>query len=662
MRCNKQHKSAKLELSLYDYSSTAEAPSSCSQYAGQQCSTDYEAQAGMWTAFGAGCCENPPEQLGVICANPLGPGAPAPLEFFNITLPTSVEPGSTTTFAIDWNRCGNCNPNAVILSSIIGDWDPGSPLYVTGAYFTTCDQTLTEQVTFTAPTEPGTYRIRWIMCMAFDAIRNFCGHHAPGPSPDPGACPYVEASFEVCGGQTCTPEYNQTFSSDPHWTTDQPGNYYWDAAAGAFHAQTNNAPPGAPAPPPPPPTRYAYTTVDYNGGSFALEFDMQPVSLQWSAAVMFGLVDQTLSAWSASGHQVTVWMGLVDQGRHLTLSAKGLSEVEYAENLWNVISEGTWYHCVVRYDAASDELNLTVRNRGSGAQVGAITLNNLGGLPDNLDYLGFVRDPSGSTCPNAPGYGCSSTATALLDNVSLCVAEGSPDQDGDGVADDQDNCPTVANTEQVDADSDGKGDSCDNCLNVANPGQEDADYDGVGDACDGCPNDPEKIHPGACGCGTSDTDSDGDGTADCNDDCPNDPNKSVPGVCGCGADDTIDFVGFLPPIGGADATGGSFADPLRAFKLGSTIPVKFTASQCGDSLLTGIHTLRAVKYSSAVDSDPAIDATPTDAATTGNQFRLTDGEWHFNLGTRTGFSTGTWKLIATLADGGTHYVWITIKK
>ncbi len=86
------------------------------------------------------------------------------------------------------------------------------------------------------------------------------------------------------------------------------------------------------------------------------------------------------------------------------------------------------------------------------------------------------------------------------------------------------------------------------------------------------------------------------------------------------------------------------------------------ASQCGSPLLTGIHTLQAVKYSSAVDSDPPIDATPTDAATTGNQFRLTDGEWHFNLSTRTSFSTGTWKLIATLSDGSTHYVWITIKK
>ena len=63
------------------------------------------------------------------------------------------------------------------------------------------------------------------------------------------------------------------------------------------------------------------------------------------------------------------------------------------------------------------------------------------------------------------------------------------------------------------------------------------------------------------------------------------------------------------------------------------------------------------------DSDPVINATPTDAATTGNQFRLTDGatgEWHFNLDTKP-LSVGTWKLTATLYasatdDGATAYV------
>ena len=125
---------------------------------------------------------------------------------------------------------------------------------------------------------------------------------------------------------------------------------------------------------------------------------------------------------------------------------------------------------------------------------------------------------------------------------------------------------------------------------------------------------------------------------------------------------TYQFTGFLPPIGGADASGGSFANPVRSFKLKSTIPVKFKAACDGSPVLTGVHALQAIKYSSETTGDTPIDASPTDAATTGNQFRLTGDEWHFNLDTQaTGLSAGIWLLRATLSDGSQHSVWIQIK-
>ncbi|HSE17617.1 MAG TPA: MBG domain-containing protein [Pyrinomonadaceae bacterium] len=126
------------------------------------------------------------------------------------------------------------------------------------------------------------------------------------------------------------------------------------------------------------------------------------------------------------------------------------------------------------------------------------------------------------------------------------------------------------------------------------------------------------------------------------------------------------FNGFLSPIGGAVelGTGGTFADPVRAFKLNSTIPVKFTAICFGAPLTTGVHTLTAIKYSNATDGETPIDATPTDAATTGNQFRLTGTEWHFNMNTKAlgGNATGTYLLKATLFDGSSYSVWVSIKK
>ena len=69
------------------------------------------------------------------------------------------------------------------------------------------------------------------------------------------------------------------------------------------------------------------------------------------------------------------------------------------------------------------------------------------------------------------------------------------DFDGDGVANSEDNCPTVSNQSQTDQDGDRVGDPCDNALEVKNFSQLDVDRDGVGDLIDNCklqPNPDQK--------------------------------------------------------------------------------------------------------------------------------------------------------------------------
>ncbi len=84
--------------------------------------------------------------------------------------------------------------------------------------------------------------------------------------------------------------------------------------------------------------------------------------------------------------------------------------------------------------------------------------------------------------------------------VEILEAQIRIDTDRDGVFDDEDNCPSVYNVEQLDFDEDDWGNVCDsdidgdgfanvfdNCPFIENAEQWDMDQDGVGDECDNCP-------------------------------------------------------------------------------------------------------------------------------------------------------------------------------
>lgn len=96
---------------------------------------------------------------------------------------------------------------------------------------------------------------------------------------------------------------------------------------------------------------------------------------------------------------------------------------------------------------------------------------------------------------------CNGPLQACSGSVSQPV-----DSDGDGVADNADNCPAQSNADQADNDNDGIGNVCDstpdgvadsdgdgiaddndNCPNSANANQADNDGDGIGNVCDSTP-------------------------------------------------------------------------------------------------------------------------------------------------------------------------------
>ena len=110
---------------------------------------------------------------------------------------------------------------------------------------------------------------------------------------------------------------------------------------------------------------------------------------------------------------------------------------------------------------------------------------------------------------------CRSSNFTLTNTIVLVGLDG----DEDGIIDIDDNCPQVANPNQVDTDNDGLGNACDtdrdndgleniedNCPTIPNVDQQDSNTNGIGDACEGV------------------VDSDQDGVPDDNDNCPNIPN------------------------------------------------------------------------------------------------------------------------------------------
>jgi hypothetical protein len=163
--------------------------------------------------------------------------------------------------------------------------------------------------------------------------------------------------------------------------------------------------------------------------------------------------------------------------------------------------------------------------------------------------------------------GCSDSDSGpgeTIDNGTILSSDsgtGSND-DGDGIPAGEDNCPNVANSDQVDEDLDKIGDACDNCPTLPNADQADKDRDGIGNLCDNCPDkaNPDQLDDDADFIGDScdrckgdaRNDPDEDSICASQDNCPYDSNADQADADHDGIGDVCEVTNWQTLFGGAD--------------------------------------------------------------------------------------------------------------
>lgn len=224
--------------------------------------------------------------------------------------------------------------------------------------------------------------------------------------------------------------YQSDFATDPHWTTDQPDNFFWDASRKALFARVSNTPPSYS------PNRYFYYKTSLNPKlSYELVADMQILSIQSpdlaNGVSSFGVYGDGMRSFFTSildtfnGGAVATFstrlMTLDGKSRYIfnELSPDGTTiNLRQATQLYP-FSIGTWYTITQRYDALTHEYHYDIKERENGVSIfsNTITVDSTVYPSPLLKNIGIGTHPEGAYGTNL--WNRVGVSEYLIDNVTL---------------------------------------------------------------------------------------------------------------------------------------------------------------------------------------------------------------------------------------------------
>jgi len=238
--------------------------------------------------------------------------------------------------------------------------------------------------------------------------------------------------------------YEDDFSSDPGWLTDQPANFYWDGAAEAYFARTLNGRPEYA------PNRYAYmpTALDTTQ-SFNLQWDQKMLSAGTGSRSPFGLMSPDLmvskSTYIYLPHLIpesalNLWMGAWSDPMpgDSSIGVNAIDSSGYNAGFGSYsgsaghYSLDSWYRNALSYDPLENSIDWSITERDSGNLMwsGVRTFPSSTGFSSNMVNLGVGNDPFGYRPNQLSTDNPDEYAEALFDNVLLTAPGTEPPEPG----------------------------------------------------------------------------------------------------------------------------------------------------------------------------------------------------------------------------------------